>query len=86
MTRTTTAMRRTKSTSPMRGTLGRRASTFFHGVAHAMDLGGVLVARRGRFSQGFAGDTAALRGDWQRAMGSYSQTTTEPVNRRHREA
>lgn len=61
-------MNRMNSANVRKRLLGRGPSAFFHGVAHAMDLGGILAPRRGRFAQGFAGDAAALRQDWQRAM------------------
>ena len=41
---------------------------FLRGMAHALDLGGVLAADRGRFAGGFEADAAALRSDWQRVM------------------
>ena len=44
-------------------------SGFFYGMAHTLDLGGVLARERIQSSRGFAADRDALRGDWERALG-----------------
>ena len=50
----------------------RRASAFFYGVAHALDLGGLLARNRGRFGAGLRGDAIALNHDWRVALGRAS--------------
>lgn len=58
--------------------INRNTSAFVYGVAHALDLGGRLGRERGRFAYGPAGDAAALRGDWERAVQEATPPPDEP--------